>query len=94
MTEPRLHSDPGPPTPRPPPLGDPLRPWAEARAFALAEVERSYLDRLLKRTGGRIGESARIAGFSARALSAKMRRHGLRKESYWGPPAPLSDAPA
>ncbi len=58
------------------------RPWPAARAHWLAVLERMYLERLLRETQGRIGESARRAGVTPRALYAMMRRHGLRKEDF------------
>ena len=44
--------------------------------------ERTYLSRLLERTGGRVGETARLAGISERSLYDLMRRSGLRKEDF------------
>ncbi|MBN1824709.1 MAG: sigma-54-dependent Fis family transcriptional regulator [Candidatus Eisenbacteria bacterium] len=58
------------------------RPLREARREAADAFERAYLDSLLHRTRGRIGETARLAGITPRALFDKMRRHGLRKEDY------------
>ncbi len=60
-------------------------PLATAMARMTTEFERSYLATLLTRTGGRIGETARLAGVSERALYAKMRRHGLAKEAFKAP---------
>jgi len=68
--------------------GDPLpgawleRPWGEVRAEALERLEARYMDGLLRRTGGRIDETARLAGMDPRSVHAKMKRHGLRKENY------------
>ncbi|MCA9650692.1 MAG: sigma-54-dependent Fis family transcriptional regulator [Myxococcales bacterium] len=56
--------------------------WKEVRAALLLEGEREYLTALLAQTHGRVGEVARRAGISARALFDKMRRHGLRKEDF------------
>ncbi|MBX2813976.1 MAG: sigma-54 dependent transcriptional regulator [Myxococcales bacterium] len=61
------------------------RPWREVRQTILQEGERMYLDRLLRKTQGKVGEAARIAGLSERGLFDKMRRHGLTKE-YFKPP--------
>ncbi len=47
--------------------------------------EREYLSALLRETSGRIAATAQRAGISARALSSKMRRYGLRKEEYRDP---------
>ncbi len=46
------------------------------------DAERRYLVELLEHTKGRIGESARYAGLSPRALYSKMQAHGLRKEYF------------
>jgi DNA-binding NtrC family response regulator len=56
--------------------------WSQARAQALARAEREYLVGVLQATRGRVGEAARRAGLSPRALYGKMRRHGLRKEPF------------
>jgi DNA-binding NtrC family response regulator len=61
------------------------QPLAEAGRSLLAEFERTYLDRLLREQRGRIGACASAAGLSPRALYAKMRALGLRKEDYRGP---------
>lgn len=52
------------------------------KSMQLQSAERKYLVQLLEYTGGRIGESARFAGLSPRALYNKMRIYGLRKEDY------------
>jgi DNA-binding NtrC family response regulator len=54
----------------------------EVRDATAAMVERAYLDRLLDRTNGKIGETAKLAGISPRALYDRMRKHDLRKEDY------------
>ncbi|WP_161629879.1 sigma-54 interaction domain-containing protein [Desulfogranum japonicum] len=46
------------------------------------DAERKYLIELLEYTKGRIGESARHAGLSPRAMYSKMQAHGLRKEYF------------
>ncbi len=58
------------------------RSWKEVRAALLLEGEREYLTALLRQERGRVGEVARRAGISSRALFDKMRRHGLRKEEF------------
>ncbi len=57
-------------------------PLVEARRRAVADFERSYLRARLTRTGGRVGEAAKLAGISPRALYDRMRKLGLRKEDY------------
>jgi len=58
------------------------RTWTEARREVLVQFERAYLTRLLRESGGRIGEAARRAGMQPRSLFEKMRVHGLRKEAF------------
>lgn len=45
-------------------------------------AERKYLVELLEYTGGRIGESAQLAGLTPRALYNKMKICGLKKEDF------------
>lgn len=61
--------------------GEP-RPWRVVRDALLLEGERRYLESVLRSTAGRVGQAARRAGMSERALFEKMRRHQLRKEDY------------
>ncbi len=58
------------------------KPIRDARRSLVEEFEKEYLARLLKITGGRIGETARRAGIEPRSLFEKMRRYGLRKEDF------------
>ena len=48
----------------------------------LEELERAYLAGLLRRTGGRIGQTAGLAGIRPRSLFDKMKHFGLRKEDF------------
>lgn len=57
-------------------------PWRQVRTALLEQGERAYLTALLRLNRGRIGETARQAGMSARSLFEKMRRHDLRKEDF------------
>ncbi|MGD9546749.1 MAG: sigma-54 interaction domain-containing protein [Candidatus Krumholzibacteriia bacterium] len=57
-------------------------PLKEARDRILADFDGEYLRRILTRTGGRIGETAKIAGISERTLYALMKSAGLRKEDF------------
>jgi DNA-binding NtrC family response regulator len=59
-------------------------PFADAKLRVVEGFERSYLERLLRETGGVIGESARRAGISERTLYEKMKRLDLQKEDYAG----------
>ena len=58
------------------------RPLDAVREVAVATLERTYLRAALRRTSGRVGETAQLAGISPRALYDKMRRYGLRKEDF------------
>jgi two-component system response regulator GlrR len=58
------------------------RPLADVRKDAIAEVEREYLVRLLRRTAGKVGRAAELAGLDPRSLFDLMRRHGIRKEDF------------
>lgn len=58
------------------------KPWRQVRQGILEAAERRYLVALLEATRGRIGEAARRAGMAPRSLHEKMKKHGLRKESY------------
>jgi DNA-binding NtrC family response regulator len=60
------------------------RPFHEVKKEVLDRFERKYLRHLLDRTGGRIGESAKLAGVAERTLYEKMKRLGLRKEDFHG----------
>ncbi|MFH1843919.1 MAG: sigma-54 dependent transcriptional regulator [bacterium] len=57
-------------------------PLKQAREEMIAAFEGSYLTGLLQRTEGRIGATARKAGITTRALYDKMKRYGLKKESF------------
>ncbi|MDY6881081.1 MAG: sigma-54 dependent transcriptional regulator [Thermodesulfobacteriota bacterium] len=54
----------------------------EVQKEALDHVEKKYLEMVLKKTHGRVGRTAQIAGIHQRALYNKMRRLGLRKEDF------------
>jgi DNA-binding NtrC family response regulator len=55
---------------------------AEARALAVSEAEKSYLQELLTRTGGRINRTAESAGITVRQISKLMRKYNIRKETF------------
>lgn len=57
-------------------------PLKEAKRRLVEKYERVYLEELLNRTHGAIGETARLAGIVPRSLFAKMRKYGLRKEDF------------
>lgn len=57
-------------------------PWKFVREELLIAGERAYLEGVLQACAGRVGEAAKRAGISSRALFEKMKRHGLRKEDF------------
>jgi DNA-binding NtrC family response regulator len=58
------------------------RPWSEVRRQVLEETELRYLTGVLEATRGRVGEAAKRAGMDPRSLHEKMRKYGLRKETF------------
>jgi DNA-binding NtrC family response regulator len=60
------------------------RPFREVRAEAVRRLEARYMAGQLRRTGGRIGETAKRSGMDPRSVNEKMRRHGLCKEDFRG----------
>ena len=46
------------------------------------QVERIYLEMVLRKTKGRVAEAARLSGIHPRSLYNKMQSHGLRKETF------------
>jgi two-component system response regulator HydG len=47
------------------------------RRVTLEALERAYIERALRDTGGHRNQTARILGISERNLSRKLRDHGL-----------------
>ena len=47
-------------------------------------IERRYIETVLRRTSGRIGQAAAIAKISTRSLYSKMKRYEISKESFKG----------
>ncbi len=52
------------------------------REQIMDQVEREYLTMVLRRSRGRVGEAARMAGIHSRALYNKMKRLGLHKDDF------------
>jgi two-component system, NtrC family, response regulator AtoC len=46
------------------------------------QIEAMYLKMVLKKTRGRISQTARIAGINTRGLYNKMKKHGIKKEEF------------
>jgi DNA-binding NtrC family response regulator len=68
------------PTPDVPLAGAPT--LAEARRRAIENAEMYYLTKLLASNRGRIAESAKTAGITARQLHKLMTKHRIRKEEF------------
>ena len=60
----------------------PLEDLRTIRRRAANAAEHAHLSGLLRRTTGRVGDTARLAGVTPRALHARMRHLGLRKEDF------------
>ncbi|HAK96164.1 MAG TPA: sigma-54-dependent Fis family transcriptional regulator [Planctomycetes bacterium] len=58
------------------------KPLRRVRAAFLSEMERQYVEGLLRATGGRVGRAATRAGIHARSLYEKMKQFGLHKEDF------------
>ena len=54
----------------------------ETMAEIQAVVERNYLEGALRRSGGRVGDAARIAGINPRSMYNKMKQLGLDKADF------------
>ncbi len=54
----------------------------EVQKVVTDQVEKLYLELVLKKTRGRIDQTAKIAGIHPRGLYNKMKRHNLRKENF------------
>jgi DNA-binding NtrC family response regulator len=54
----------------------------EVQKEIMEQVERLYLETVLKKTRGRVDQTARIAGIHPRGLYSKMKRLGLRKQDF------------
>lgn len=62
--------------------GDLERPLAEFRRLAIARLERTYLEQILRSNRGHIARAAAAAGIGVRQLHKLMKRHGLEKEAF------------
>ena len=58
------------------------QPLLEARQALIERFEREYLQRLLQKHRGRVGEVARAAGIAERNLYEKMKHYGLSRGDY------------
>jgi DNA-binding NtrC family response regulator len=55
---------------------------AEVRRRGIEEIERNYLKEKLTQNNGKIQNTARDAGVTARQLHKLMKKYGLRKEEF------------
>jgi transcriptional regulator with PAS, ATPase and Fis domain len=58
------------------------KPLPEIQKHVFDYVEKMYLERVLRKTQGRLNQTAQIAGIHPRGLYNKMKRYGLRKEDF------------
>jgi len=63
---------------------NPKIPLKTVKLEAARRAECGYLVGLLRHAGGRVGESARLAGMTPRSLYNKMRLHDLKKDDFKG----------
>lgn len=57
-------------------------PLREARSRVVANFENSYLRDILRRTNGRVGRAAELAGITPRSLFDALKRHGIDKTDF------------
>ncbi|OGR31994.1 MAG: hypothetical protein A3J80_08435 [Desulfobacula sp. RIFOXYB2_FULL_45_6] len=55
---------------------------SEVKDLVLNQIEKKYLEMILEKTGGKIGDAAKIAGIHPRGLYGKMKKLGLDKSSF------------
>ena len=58
------------------------RPLKELRDSMAADLERVYLEAMLRETNGKIGQTAERAGLDPRSLFDKMKKYGLAKMDF------------
>jgi DNA-binding NtrC family response regulator len=58
------------------------RPLPSVREEVWSNIERAYLEGILRRTRGRVGPAAARAGIHPRSLYNKMQLYGIRKEDF------------
>jgi len=60
----------------------PLTSYGDARAKALCNFERQYLETLMAATAGNVTRAARLAGKERRALGKLLKKHGLQQAGF------------
>jgi DNA-binding NtrC family response regulator len=71
-------------------IGGDLSSWKgktlpEVQSEVLDQVEKLYLNMILKETKGRVGQAAKLSGIHSRGLYSKMKRLGIKKEKFRAP---------
>jgi DNA-binding NtrC family response regulator len=66
---------------------DPETAWEgrtldQVKSRVMARVEKKYIEMVLEKTRGRVGEAARIAGIHPRGLYGKMKKLGIDKDRF------------
>ena len=56
--------------------------FSAAKAGAIAEFEKQFLEQLLSLSGGNVTHAAKLAGKERRALGKLLKKHGLEKSRY------------
>lgn len=60
----------------------PVGPYHESKTQLFEEFDRSYLNRLLSQTAGRLGEAARLSGLNEKTLYEKLHQYAIRREDF------------
>jgi DNA-binding NtrC family response regulator len=71
-----------PPSPKVPFPIDLHRPLPELLRDAVAQIERQYICKALKKTHGNVGRCAKITGLSRRSITAKIVEYGIDKTAF------------
>ncbi|MFT3880714.1 MAG: sigma-54 dependent transcriptional regulator [Gemmatales bacterium] len=61
---------------------DVTRPLPEQLTVMIADVEKRYLRRMLKRTQGHVGSCAKLSGLSRRSITDKIAEYGIDKSEF------------
>jgi DNA-binding NtrC family response regulator len=69
-----------PRTSQPPPRGEDIEAYKDAKRTVIDEFERGYLARLLERAGTNLSKAARLARVDRQTLRELLVKHGLRAE--------------
>ena len=64
----------------PPPQGEALVPFKQAKRSLIEEFEREYLQRLMARMGDNLSRASALAGIERHYLRNLIKKYGLRSE--------------